>query len=565
MAVHEGPRRLRQMARDAPDLSLGRPTFAPSRIVCGDSGDEPPFGYVATVQGSLFTQDFLIEGIAETDAWATLGAPQVGEFRAAASAVFTGFPVSGHPNEAQTEQDLIFPILRALGWEHYLTQQGVARGREDVPDMLLFADPAAKALANRERRSLSRYRHGVAIVENKAWNLPLDRGPPDLFNQSAPSTQMLRYLSRVEIESERAIQWGILTNGRHWRLYYQGARSRSEEFIEIDLPVVLAVPEFEAGLFDLESDTPDHFLNVFLLLFRREAFIPPPEGGATFHAHALVRTREWEAKVSDDLSGVVFAHVFPPLVRALAAADPNAPAAYSTEYLEGIRYAALALLYRLLFVLYAEDRNLLPAHGRGYDDYSLLKLRREVADRRDRHDQLSRHADRLYGSLKTTFDLIDVGDPALGLPPYNGGLFDHAGHEAARSGAAARFGDRHLSSTCCLDGPRRGRGSGSTIVTCRSSILAPSTSGCSNTRSRSRTARSWCARVPFARKTSGSYYTHDDLVRLIIERTVGPLIKERGEAFRAQRRGTWAERTPAKGRSFGGAAPARPRRGASLI
>ena len=109
-----------------------------------------------------------------------------------------------------------------------MPQQTASRRREDVPDALLFADAEAKVAANRERRSPSRYRHGLAIVENKAWNVPLDRGPPDLFNQNAPSTQMLRYLSRVEIESDRAIQWGILTNGRLWRLYYQGARSRAE-------------------------------------------------------------------------------------------------------------------------------------------------------------------------------------------------------------------------------------------------------------------------------------------------------------------------------------------------
>ncbi len=37
----------------------------------------------------------------------------------------------------------------------------------------------------------------------------------------------------------------------------------------------------------------------------------------------------------------------------------------------------------------------------------------------------------------------------------------------------------------------------------------------------------------FARKGSGSYYTPDDLVRLIIERTVGPLVKERIAIFTA--------------------------------
>jgi hypothetical protein len=36
---------------------------------------------------------------------------------------------------------------------------------------------------------------------------------------------------------------------------------------------------------------------------------------------------------------------------------------------------------------------------------------------------------------------------------------------------------------------------------------------------------------PFARKTSGSYYTHDDLVGLIIDRTIGPLLDERWRRF----------------------------------
>jgi hypothetical protein len=39
---------------------------------------------------------------------------------------------------------------------------------------------------------------------------------------------------------------------------------------------------------------------------------------------------------------------------------------------------------------------------------------------------------------------------------------------------------------------------------------------------------------PFARKGSGSYYTPDELVALIIDQTVGPLVRERQEAFRAK-------------------------------
>ena len=38
----------------------------------------------------------------------------------------------------------------------------------------------------------------------------------------------------------------------------------------------------------------------------------------------------------------------------------------------------------------------------------------------------------------------------------------------------------------------------------------------------------------FARKESGSYYTPDDLVRLIIRETIAPLVAQRMESFRAR-------------------------------
>ena len=41
------------------------------------------------------------------------------------------------------------------------------------------------------------------------------------------------------------------------------------------------------------------------------------------------------------------------------------------------------------------------------------------------------------------------------------------------------------------------------------------------------------APASFARKVSGSYYTHDDLVRLILRESVGLLARERLEAFEA--------------------------------
>jgi hypothetical protein len=68
-----------------------------------------------------------------------------------------------------------------------------------------------------------------------------------------------------------------LTSGRHWRLYYQQARSRSEEFLEPDLATLAGQRDLQADLFSPERSQTEHFLCVFYLLFGRTAFLPQPE------------------------------------------------------------------------------------------------------------------------------------------------------------------------------------------------------------------------------------------------------------------------------------------------
>ncbi|MEN8217398.1 MAG: hypothetical protein ABFS56_13730 [Pseudomonadota bacterium] len=73
--------------------------------------------------------------------------------------------------------------------------------------------PFSAALA--EKKDDLRYRHGIVILESKRWQRALDRGDKtDTLNSGTPSTQMLHYLSRAEISSERRIQWGIFFDER---------------------------------------------------------------------------------------------------------------------------------------------------------------------------------------------------------------------------------------------------------------------------------------------------------------------------------------------------------------
>ena len=163
--------------------------------------------------------------------WQELDDASIEDLEAALGAICDRFPAAASPNESQTEDDLIWPVLARLGWTVSLRQQNLsAYGREDVPDGLLFVDEAAKDRANRFAQEWKRYELGLAVVESKRWLRPLDRRSGKAGEETAPSTQMLRYLRRIDDLTTGALRWGILTSGARWRLYYQGARSVSEQF-----------------------------------------------------------------------------------------------------------------------------------------------------------------------------------------------------------------------------------------------------------------------------------------------------------------------------------------------
>lgn len=486
------------------------------------------------MHGSLFTQDFLAQGIQGSAAWLSLDQAQFATFIAELQSIHARIGGDTQLNEAQTEAELITPVLLALGWHLLPQQQTNARGRSDVPDALLFTNADARQAALDEPRPDRRYRHGAAVVESKRWLRPLDRGNAgNRLEIDTPSSQMLRYLSQAEIASERAVMWGLLTNGRHWRLYWQGARSRSEEFVEIDLANLLDVTGLTADLLAAPIGDAEHTLKVFYLLFRAAAFLPQPDDsqGRTFHRIALDESRHWESRVSDSLGRRVFDDVFPQLILALAAADPQRDP-HSRDYREQLKRAALTLLYRLLFVFYAEDRNLLPVRDARYDDYSLRRIRDDIAERSDNHDVFSASIERYWQHLRGLFRAIANGDASLGLPAYNGGLFDEArepllarvglgdavvaplvdalSREADAQGNLHRLNYRDLSVQHLGSIYERLLEQAVALDTQHNLVVQPAS---------------------FARKASGSYYTHDDLVKLLIAESLTPLIGEQWTAF----------------------------------
>ena len=489
-------------------------------------------------EGSLFAEDFLREAITDLRDWRELTDGQLAGFETALRGLFARFPTDLSPNESQTEDDLIWPVLARLGWTAGLRQQNLsAHGRQDVPDGLLFADDASKDRANGFAEEWKRYEHGLAVVESKRWLRPLDRGSGRRGEESAPSTQMLRYLRRIDDLTTGKLRWGILTNGACWRLYYAGARSVAEQFFELDLAAVLGYPDDGQEVLGTDDDERAHWLRVFRLVFGRDAFLPGAVDERTFHERAIEEGRFHQERVAGSLSALVFEHVFPDLVRALAEADTEAP-------LSEVRDAALVLLYRLLFILYAEDRDLLPVRDSRYDDYALRdRVRSDIGHRKDQDDVFSATAARYWLAFDDLCRAIDSGDASIGLPPYNGGLFDR---ERTPLLSRVRLGDALMADV--IDALSFERAPlGRRYINYRD--LGVQQLGSIYERLLEREVVRDSGNIVvrpnvFARKDSGSYYTPDDLVDLIVRETVGPLADARLELFVDKVEETEAEQIP---------------------
>ena len=468
------------------------------------------------MSGQLFTEYFLTDGIKQTGEWQdSVQNPDVlQKLRDAVGDKFEKIDLFDRPNEATTEQELIRPVLEILGWNHYLPRLS-ATGGEFIPDNLLFADEEAKNWAAAESSDSARFKHASVVQESKKRGLSLDDGESrgNVRRGRTPHGQILGYLSIADDESGGKIRWGILTNGNVWRLYDYRTRPRSTAFYESKLENILA------------SNDEDE-LRIFYLLFNRDSFILKDGATTTFLETAIQEGKRYEEKVAQDLSGIVFDDVFPKLVTALAER--------TNEDLSTIHRTALILLYRILFVLYAEDRDLLPVNDRSYATYGMRKhFRDDIRKRIAEGTIFSSNATKYHNNLTTLFRMIDKGDDSIGLPPYNGGLFSDT---AAPILSQVRIDDATiapiidaLSHTKDEDGEARFVNYRDMTVQQLGSIYerllehqpAKDASGAITIRPN-----------PYARKDSGSFFTPLELVELMVDRTLEPLVEKRLEAFK---------------------------------
>ena len=404
-------------------------------------------------------------------------------------------------NEPQTEEKFIRPVLEILG--HTFEVQPVLRTSLGTkkPDYAFFAGQEALAHAHPQINTNAFFKTATAIGDAKAWERELDKkldGPGDPFSNHNPNYQIDIYIRMS------GLTWGILTSGKLWRLYHLDTSYKLDSYYEVDLEKIL-----------INEDT-DAF-RYFYYLFRSDAFIPDTSD-CSFLDNVLSGSVHYTVSVSDDLGDKIYL-ALEELINGFLTYPVNN---LDTSDVKTIHENCMILLYRLLFILYAEGRGLLPLENVVYQSqYSLDALATEVHDRLDRDPTFPELRSDYWTRLQDLFNLIDKGW-AEHIPQYNGGLFNSTRHGFL---VEKKISNDVLANVINILTTRTTERERITYQDLAIQHLGNIYEGLLEYEPtmQSSSERVQLTKDKSKRKASGSYYTSDAIVRSMIENTLAPL------------------------------------------
>ena len=241
------------------------------------------------------------------------------------------------------------------------------------------------------------------------------------FNQLSPVSYAFR-----KADSEN-LDWIIFTQANRIRLYSTsvdvgvGRRGRTDTFIECQ-PWLL----------------PDEQLHYLWLLYSAEALT---RGGSLYEL--LEGSERFAGDLAKRLRERIYEHVVPVLAQGIGRA--RGITAPDTEELALTYEMALIVLFRLLFIAYAEDRDLLPyQHNDAYRRRSLKQKAQEMADAVVSDTPIAEGTTH-WRETEHLWNAIAKGNPEWDVPAYGGALFQD---DAAVSKAGAALAKIMLPNDC---------------------------------------------------------------------------------------------------------------------
>ena len=249
-------------------------------------------------------------------------------------------------------------------------------------------------------------KHSILLTSNRKIAVALY-----LNQDEEPELSALRYSNITPISYALAVaekdnlEYVILTTPNSIRIYPSkpgvgvGQRGRTETYVEANL--------------NLLSPTQAGYL---WLIFSSIA----TKSGGTLQ-DILEASGRFRSALGKRLRERVYDDVIPRLSTAFAEARKISRP--SQNDLDITYQMALHHLFQLLFIAYAEDKDLLPySTNEAYRARSLKRKAEELLEAKKTGSSFSRTT-RLWGEIFALCNAVDKGDHTLGIPPYNGGLF----------------------------------------------------------------------------------------------------------------------------------------------
>ena len=302
--------------------------------------------------------------------------------------------------------------------EGLLALHNLRHGVRKRPDWTVAGKKAKEASGTRALELLGALGFGVAPLDNLTHLLTSgddgqrrtalavllhDRESAEAGNPRFYSLSPVTYaLKKADDEN---LSWVLMVQGNRLRLYSTatdrgvGRRGRTETYVECQTPL-LADPD----------------LAYLWLIFSAEALAP--KGSLN---QILNESRRFAGDLAERLRERIYDQVVPKLARGIA--DARRLDSVTAPELARTYDMALTVLFRLLFIAYAEDCDLLPYRTNdAYRRRSLKQKAQELAEQVEKSTPVA-PGDAHWQEVARLCEAVAAGNPEWGVPAYDGGLF----------------------------------------------------------------------------------------------------------------------------------------------
>lgn len=249
------------------------------------------------------------------------------------------------------------------------------------------------------------------LLLGQALEVGTDMDAVQTVNAAGWSASPSRRFERLLRESQVPI--GILTNGSHIRLMYA---PRGENAGSLTFPV--------AAMMEVAGRP---ILAAFDLLLNRYRLLAAPSEARL--PALLAKSREYQSRVSAALAQQVLDALYE-LLRGFQAANDGMKGELLREVLtkdpDSVYSALVNVLLRLVFLLYAEDRGLMPGSSLYVGNYAVHSLFERLREDAERYPDTMDHRFGAWAQLLAVFRVVYDGcrHPQLAVPARKGYLFD---------------------------------------------------------------------------------------------------------------------------------------------